>query len=51
MLFRSAEQEFVRYQKLDDSNGRGDLDKLVLAAEKVGGLCKVLGISTLAVHP
>ena len=46
-----AAQEFAGYQKLDDNNGRGDLDKLVRAAEKVGELCGELGISILAVHP
>ena len=46
-----AAQEIAGYQKLDGDNGQGDLDKLVLAAKKVGELCRELGISMLAVHP
>ncbi|CDO71054.1 hypothetical protein BN946_scf184844.g58 [Trametes cinnabarina] len=45
-----AEQEYPGYQKLDDS-GKGDLDKLVQASEKIWQLCEALDISILAVHP
>lgn len=45
-----AEQEFAGYSKLD-GQGRGDLDRLVQAAEKIRELCQELGISILAVHP
>ena len=45
-----AAQEFSGYKQLDRS-GKGDIDKLVEAAEKIKKLCDELRITVLAVHP